>query len=311
MTAPPTRILGLDLGSKRVGLAVSDADARIAFPAGVLARRGRKADLAALRALCAEREVAEIVVGLPIHLSGRKGPAAVAAAAFARALAEATGLPVALQDERWTTREAERALGDMGMDPAVRSWADTTTSRVLGGGVVDPSLAEAALQLSAQRAGPPMAAQFRERFERATTPGDRQQYLDALGSFRDTAVLDELLDYTLSGPLRPQEVMQLPTRLAEWPGSRDRLYRWLSQRYDQVLQHIPGHMMSRFMPIVRGCAPERFAEARTFFTDPAHTFPGARLVLERSGDGVDDCVRLAHRDGTRFAQYLRTAGGSP
>jgi putative Holliday junction resolvase len=114
MTASATRILGLDLGSKRVGLAVSDADARIAFPAGVLERRGRKADLAALRELCTEREVGEIVVGLPIHLSGRKGPAAVAAADFARALAEATGLPVALQDERWTTREAERALGDMG-----------------------------------------------------------------------------------------------------------------------------------------------------------------------------------------------------
>ncbi len=114
MMAPPTRILGLDLGSKRVGLAVSDSEARIAFPAGVLERRGRKQDLDALRALCAERGVGEIVVGLPIHLSGRKGPAALAAADFARALAETTGLPVALQDERWTTREAERALDDLG-----------------------------------------------------------------------------------------------------------------------------------------------------------------------------------------------------
>jgi len=97
-----------------MGLAVSDREARIAFPAGVLERQGPAKDLARLRALVAERGVCEIVVGLPIHMSGRKGPEALAASGFARRLSEATGLPVALQDERWTSREAERALREMG-----------------------------------------------------------------------------------------------------------------------------------------------------------------------------------------------------
>jgi putative Holliday junction resolvase len=114
MNALPCCILAIDLGSKRLGLAVSDRDARIAFPAGVLERSGAAKDLARLRAIAAERGVCEIVVGLPIHMSGRKGPEARAAEEFARKLTQATGLPVTLQDERWTSREAERTLREMG-----------------------------------------------------------------------------------------------------------------------------------------------------------------------------------------------------
>ncbi len=103
-------VLGLDLGSRRIGLAVSDPEGRIAFPAGVMARQGREKDLAALRELVRERGASRIVVGLPIHMDGRSGPEAEAARAFSSALGEATGVPVELLDERWTTLEAERAL---------------------------------------------------------------------------------------------------------------------------------------------------------------------------------------------------------
>jgi putative Holliday junction resolvase len=107
MTGP---VLGLDLGARRIGLAISDSAASIAFPAGHLERRGRERDLSALRQLAEERCVVRIVVGLPLHLDGRAGTGAEAARAFAAALGEATQLPVELVDERWTTREAERAL---------------------------------------------------------------------------------------------------------------------------------------------------------------------------------------------------------
>jgi len=107
MTGP---VLGLDLGARRIGLAVSDPDARIAFPAGQLERTGLAADLAAVQALVNDRGVTRIVVGLPVLLSGGDGTGARAARQFARALGEATGLPVALVDERLTTAEAERAL---------------------------------------------------------------------------------------------------------------------------------------------------------------------------------------------------------
>ncbi|MEE9607273.1 MAG: Holliday junction resolvase RuvX [Myxococcota bacterium] len=107
----PGPVLGLDYGSRRIGLAISDAEAKIAFPAGVHLRAGLERDLASLRALVEERGVVRIVVGLPIHLNGRAGPEAQAARNFARQLADTTGRPVEMLDERWTTLEAERALG--------------------------------------------------------------------------------------------------------------------------------------------------------------------------------------------------------
>ncbi len=105
-------ILGIDLGEKRIGLAVSDPAASIAFPAGFVVSRGRARDLVALREVVEERGIARIVVGLPIHLDGRASPGSQAARTFADALGEATGLPVDLLDERWTSRAAERSLSE-------------------------------------------------------------------------------------------------------------------------------------------------------------------------------------------------------
>ena len=108
------RVLGIDLGTRRIGLALSDAGATIASPHDVLERRSNARDVAAIAALARERGVERIVVGLPIHMSGRRGPEAEAAERFAAALGRATSLPVELLDERWTTVEAERSLREMG-----------------------------------------------------------------------------------------------------------------------------------------------------------------------------------------------------
>lgn len=108
------RVLGLDLGEKRIGLAVSDEDGRIAFPAGVLVRKSERQDFAALRKLVEERGIGRAVVGLPLHMSGRAGPQAEAARAFAATLAEKAGIPVDTLDERWTSVAAERSLRETG-----------------------------------------------------------------------------------------------------------------------------------------------------------------------------------------------------
>jgi len=108
------RVLGLDLGGKRIGVAVSDEDASIAFPSGALESRGPEKDLKSVLDLIGERGIERVVVGLPRHLDGREGPEAEAARAFARALHEASGLPVEMLDERWTTIEAERMLHAQG-----------------------------------------------------------------------------------------------------------------------------------------------------------------------------------------------------
>ncbi len=107
-------VLGIDLGKKRIGLAVSDPEGRIALPAGMLESRGREADLAAIGRLARERGVEQIVIGLPLHMDGHAGPEAEAARSFATALGRKLGIPVELLDERWSSVEAERTLRETG-----------------------------------------------------------------------------------------------------------------------------------------------------------------------------------------------------
>jgi putative Holliday junction resolvase len=108
------RTLGLDMGSKRIGLAISDAEGVFAFPSGKLDRIGRKQDLAALAQLIAERGIVRAVVGVPLHMNGRPGKGAEAARSFAQDLSKVAGIPVDMIDERLTTVEAQRALTAVG-----------------------------------------------------------------------------------------------------------------------------------------------------------------------------------------------------
>jgi putative Holliday junction resolvase len=109
-----TRILGLDPGERRVGVALSDPTGTIASPHSVIDRRS--VELAdAVRMLCEENDVQRIVIGLPTGLSGVEGPSAKAARAMGNAVADATGLSVEYQDERFTTVTAEAALLEGGV----------------------------------------------------------------------------------------------------------------------------------------------------------------------------------------------------
>jgi putative Holliday junction resolvase len=110
------RVLALDLGTKRIGVAVSDRSGTIATPLTVIARSGRvDVDHARIAALVLEEEAERVVVGLPLSLDGRKGPAALAAEAETDVLAAALSVPVESFDERLTTVTADRALVEAGM----------------------------------------------------------------------------------------------------------------------------------------------------------------------------------------------------
>lgn len=120
-------VLGIDLGEKRIGLAISDPSGRVALPAGMIESRGRKADLAALAGLARERGVKQIVVGLPLHMDGRAGPEAQAARAFAKALETESGIPVETLDERWSSVAAERTLRETGQSRRKRKTGEIDT----------------------------------------------------------------------------------------------------------------------------------------------------------------------------------------
>jgi putative Holliday junction resolvase len=103
-------LIGLDLGTKTIGVATSDPDRRLAAGVETIARRNFTADAARLIALATERRAVGFVLGLPINMDGSEGPRAQSARAFARNLAKRTELPIALWDERLSTAAVEREL---------------------------------------------------------------------------------------------------------------------------------------------------------------------------------------------------------
>ena len=127
----PGRVLGLDLGDVRIGVAISDPERRMAVPMGTV-RTGAPADLRAIAELVREHDVVLVVVGLPLRLSGERGSAAAKAEGFADALRAVLDVPVVLQDERLSTVEAERALREGGVSgPARRAVVDRSAATVI------------------------------------------------------------------------------------------------------------------------------------------------------------------------------------
>ena len=112
--APGQRLLGLDVGAKTVGLAISDRGLAVASPLETIRRRGFAEDAAALARLCRERRVGGLVVGLPVNMDGSEGPRCQSVRQFTANLAEIGGfdLPAAFWDERLSTAAVQRLLID-------------------------------------------------------------------------------------------------------------------------------------------------------------------------------------------------------
>jgi putative holliday junction resolvase len=111
---PRGALIGLDLGTKTIGVAASDPDRKLATGVETLQRKAFKADAARLLALAAERKAVGFVLGLPINMDGSEGPRAQSTRAFARNFAGLTNLAIGLWDERLSTVAVEREL--IGMD---------------------------------------------------------------------------------------------------------------------------------------------------------------------------------------------------
>ena len=140
-------VLGVDFGDRRIGLAVSDPSGSVAVGAGTLVVRSEREAIAAIRAVVEEREVGETIVGLPLSMSGERGPRARITERFVDRLRKSLPVPVSVWDERLTSVEAGRAL--RAVSPGVRpragrtdesaaiillqSWLDARRSRGDGG----------------------------------------------------------------------------------------------------------------------------------------------------------------------------------
>ncbi|WP_427965740.1 Holliday junction resolvase RuvX [Altererythrobacter sp.] len=131
-------LMGLDLGTKTIGIATCDAGWRFATAGKTMSRGKWGRDRDALRTLVDERQIAGMVIGLPRNMDGSEGPRAQASRAYARNLAEAFGLPVLLWDERWSTQAAEAAMIGQDMSRAKRAERiDSHAAAVILQGAID------------------------------------------------------------------------------------------------------------------------------------------------------------------------------
>lgn len=147
---PPARaLLGLDLGTKLIGLAASDDLRLIASACGTVRRTARTADIAALCALAAKRSAGGVVLGYPVNLDGSLGPRAQATRAFGRALQEAMQRPLLYWDERHSTSAALRLLREAELSRARRAAAvDRMAAAYILQGALD------AMRFAATRSAP-------------------------------------------------------------------------------------------------------------------------------------------------------------
>lgn len=134
-----SRLLGLDLGTKTIGLAISDTLWNVASPLSTIKRTKFTKDAEELMAICNDQNVSGLVLGLPLNMDGSEGPRAQATRAFQRNLDRLSSLPVTLWDERLSTVAAERAL------------LEADTSRAKRAEVIDSIAASIILQGALER----------------------------------------------------------------------------------------------------------------------------------------------------------------
>ena len=140
------RILGLDVGERRIGVAAADSEMRVALPVGVVERTETAADAAAIARLIEEQKAEALVLGLPISLNGSLGPQAQAVRAFGDELAARLGLQVEYWDERLSTVEAQRRLSPRASRAKQKKGGRSTKGRQAPSGRLDAMAAAIILQ---------------------------------------------------------------------------------------------------------------------------------------------------------------------
>ena len=126
------RVLALDVGDKRIGVALSDPSGLLATPLTTIKRDEHTSDIEEVLRLAGEHDAGEVIVGMPISLSGRMGAQAELTARFAAALADRASIPVNSVDERYSSVQAERLLRESGVKPSKnRARVDAAAAAVI------------------------------------------------------------------------------------------------------------------------------------------------------------------------------------
>jgi alanyl aminopeptidase len=196
-------------------------------------------------------------------------------------------------------------LGLQGQRQDVRQHCKTLASRYLDdSGSIDPSLAGVALMVAAREGTSADLETYRHKFETAEVPAERNRYLAAMGNFSDPALQDEVLNYLLEGPVRPNDMFQAIGGISATTAGRDKIYKWMTDNYETISTRVPPIFLSYMPYFASGCSEERLAAARRFFARPENSVDGTENNMAKVTDQVTDCVNLREREGAAVAAYL-------
>jgi alanyl aminopeptidase len=202
--------------------------------------------------------------------------------------------------------ELLESLADWGDDPRAAALGDSLARALLDGRTVeDASLAAVAPRIAARRGDRALFDACVARFGAARSPLERSRWLSALGRFRDPALVEEALRWSLDAPLRPQEALAIPVALSNDAETRERAWRFVEERWDWIAARVPPALLGNAPRFAGGCSPDRIERARRFFADPAHQGSGWRRTLDETAEDVAACATVRAREAARVAAWLR------
>jgi alanyl aminopeptidase len=199
-----------------------------------------------------------------------------------------------------------RLLGVEGRDSGLRSYGDSLARVYLESPAsVDPALADAVLYIAATRGSSDLFRKYQERFETTELAMERERYLSVLGYFQDSFIVERALEYVRTGPLKPTEVLRIPTAISiASPQHRDRVFEWIMTNYDFIVARI-GVELAAYLPwYTLGASEQRLNTGRRFFAGSSHTPAGTAQELEKVAEEVMRRVRLREREGNSVKDYL-------
>jgi alanyl aminopeptidase len=208
--------------------------------------------------------------------------------------------------------ELMRRLGDAGRDEDVLARARSLANAYLERpGTVDPSLVSAVLRLSSIGGDRARFDRYRARFESTQNPSERVAFLEALAWFDSDTLVDRALAYALQGPLRPNEIDDIPkVMVRQRPDRNERVWTWMTENYRAIAARTPPTLHAGLTEFAGGCSIERLDAARTFFASPAHRASGTEQELEEVAEKVRECVGLRERESASVAGYLQSFAGA-
>ncbi len=202
-------------------------------------------------------------------------------------------------------------LGDEGADPQVLARAGSLAASYMKDRTsIDPSLADAVVALAGLRGDAALFEEYRRRFESADVPDERQRYLYGLGSFTDSALVRRALGYAIEGPLRPQEIMNIPGQIGSRIEYEAQVQAWVMAHYDTIAARVPSWSVIYLPWSGSGCSNESAERSRAFYSEPAHCPTGTAREVEKMLARAHDCAALHDREVEAVTRYLLTTAAA-